>query len=196
MTTSDDQREAILAVLNDPQWKRNNHVNEWPDDEAEAYRELRWEEGANAALRVLHGKQAHAIIAALSTRPALPAGDEGHGIKYWGIQVGFIEHPTQCIVECRCGEVFRPTTKGDPRKQEMDVKHQHEAHVAALASRPSPAPTPAADDHAALIADLTIAEELTGTQWADTSPRYYPAVRRIFSFARRVLEGEVKNDVD
>ena len=50
----------LLAALF---FKRGNDVRTWPADEAEAYREFRWAEGAANARRVMFEKNADAILA-------------------------------------------------------------------------------------------------------------------------------------
>lgn len=58
-------REALVEVLSTSLWERGNRVNDWPEDEAEAYRELGWAEGAAAARSIVMGKAADAVIAHL-----------------------------------------------------------------------------------------------------------------------------------
>ena len=59
-------REAVADLLDDRQWERGNVISEWPEDEAEAYREFGWREGVEAARRILHLKQADAVLALLN----------------------------------------------------------------------------------------------------------------------------------
>jgi hypothetical protein len=57
-------RDTIVAILSSPEWGRENYIPDWPDDEAEAYREFGWERGRAAARLILNGKIADAILAA------------------------------------------------------------------------------------------------------------------------------------
>ena len=62
-------RDEIAAIITDPKFERNNVVSSWPDDEAEAYRELGWSEGREAAEVIRSGKVADAILAAGYVKP-------------------------------------------------------------------------------------------------------------------------------
>lgn len=61
-------RETLARVLSDPKWQRGSDVREWPEDEAEAYREEGWSVGIAAARAVLVQKQVDALLAALGAR--------------------------------------------------------------------------------------------------------------------------------
>ena len=60
---TDSSVEAVAAILRDPKWERTQYVYEWPEDEAEAYRALGWEEGRRAADAIRFRKQAEEIVA-------------------------------------------------------------------------------------------------------------------------------------
>jgi len=62
-------RDEIAAIITDPKFERNNVVSSWPNDEAEAYRELGWSEGSEAAEVIRSGKVADAILAAGFVKP-------------------------------------------------------------------------------------------------------------------------------
>jgi len=57
--------DELVALLESLDWDRGNHIADWPDDEAEAYREFGWQEGIDAANRIKWAKWADAIRAAI-----------------------------------------------------------------------------------------------------------------------------------
>ena len=60
---TDDEREALDRLLDEHMAVRPQRVREWPDDEAEAYRELGWSEGIAAARKLQVAKARDAILA-------------------------------------------------------------------------------------------------------------------------------------
>lgn len=56
-----DQTTELEQLLTTLLYDRGNVVYEWPDDEAEAYRELGWSEGVAAARKIMFEKAAKAL---------------------------------------------------------------------------------------------------------------------------------------
>lgn len=56
-------REALIELLTASLYDRGNQVTDWPEDEAEAYRELRWWEGREAARKLMFAKAVDALLA-------------------------------------------------------------------------------------------------------------------------------------
>jgi hypothetical protein len=69
-------REELAKALSALYYERGNDVRTWPEDEAEAYRELRWSEGSQAARDVINLKSADAILAAFTVLHPAPVATE------------------------------------------------------------------------------------------------------------------------
>lgn len=56
------EHEDVVKILADPKWDRGERIYEWPEDEAEAYRELGWAEGMAAAKKIRIDKFAEELL--------------------------------------------------------------------------------------------------------------------------------------
>jgi hypothetical protein len=80
-----DEREALARLIDKGMADRGRYVQDWPDDEAEAYREFGWTEGITAAraLQVQHLAARDRRVAAETANPyradAIEKGDRDVG---------------------------------------------------------------------------------------------------------------------
>jgi len=72
---SDELRDELTELLDVALPERGTNIRQWPDDEAEAYREFGWAEGIAAAREVWLSKGADAVLLLIARERAAALED-------------------------------------------------------------------------------------------------------------------------
>jgi len=92
-------RDTLADLLETVFYDRGNNLANWPEDEAEAYRELGWSEGTAAARALVRRKAADVILAAGWQAPTTEPGAE---------PIGDEDREGDETRECTCDPQFTP----------------------------------------------------------------------------------------
>lgn len=120
-------RAALIALLDEIVPERSNDVRTWPEDEAEAYRELRFDAGRAAARQVLLGKAADVLLADAGTVYRTVLREKTRGLDWYARERASLEDAQDDLA------LFYAS---DPRRHAHDMVIQHRPAPARWADHP------------------------------------------------------------